>query len=64
MIKHRIKLFDFFLLLLPLGLAAAKAGALRISFLGRLIARDLFLEALQIDDVAHQPARVLSGAES
>jgi hypothetical protein len=64
MIKHRVELSDFFLLLFPLGLAAAKAGALRISFLGRLIARDLFLEAPQIDDIAHQPARVLSGAGS
>jgi hypothetical protein len=62
MIKHRIQLARFFLLLLSLGFATAEASAPLIGVLGRLIARDPFLEALQIDDIAHRLARVLSGA--
>jgi hypothetical protein len=54
MIKHRIQLASFFLLLLSFSLGTAEASAPLIGVLGRLIARDPFLEAFQIDDIAHR----------
>jgi hypothetical protein len=64
MIKHRIKLVNFFLLLLSLGFAAAEANASFLCILGRLIACGPFLETFQIDDVSHHLFRVLNGLDS